>query len=1106
MRGFTLSSIISNLCLALAFLVATTQGPGLRAQVLYGTIVGSVQDPAGAVVPGASVSITAQRTGQVRETGSDDTGRYIFVNVLPGTYTLTASAPGFRTYRETDVFVTVNTVTRVPVSLELGEVTETIDVEAAATVLQTDQSDVHAELTSKPIVDLPLSNYRNFQTLINLVPGATPARFQNAITDTPDRALTTHVNGTVRNNNRTRVDGAVNIFPYLVHHTLYVPPVESIETVNISTNNFDAEQGLTTGAAITVITKSGTNEYHGSAFALFTGNKLKAKNFFFTDVGKPHSNFNIDGGTFGGPIAKNKLFFFGSWEGTRQRQGFSRLATVATAAQREGDFSSFGTTIFDPLTGNEDGTGRQPFPGNKIPSNRQSAITRKMQALVPLPNRPGTSSNFANSGTSSLNRDNFDVKVNWNPSSNYTMFGKYTLVDAQVECAPVLGEAGGRGLCNGGIGLSDTLVNAAAVGSTWIITPNFLIDGTVGYGRMGQNVKGPDFGENFGLDVLGIPGTNGPDIRQSGKPIFAISGFERLGNPNNWSPLFRNDESYTGSVNASWTRGAHNIRFGFDLLRLHINHWQPEAGGAGPRGRFNFRGGVTGLSGGSSPNRFNAYASFLLGLPQSVGKSLQFFSPMSTREWQLGWYVRDRWQLSPKLTVTLGLRYEYYPLLTRAAGGIERYDPETNKVLIGRRGGVPDGAGTTVSKRLFAPRVGFAYRLGSKTVIRSGYGITYDADAIGRLIRSPFPVVIAQDFLGRNSFQPFNTIEEGIPEFTGPDISSGVVDIPGTAQTNFLPQGRFHRGYVQSWNFIIDRELPLDFVASVGYVGTRTIRQLADVDLNAAPPGGGTAGRPFAQRFGRTVETNLLDGFLTGQYHSLQATVNRRFTNGLFVKGAYTFSQTINENDENGADDGSTTLFFNYPSERKRNRGLAGFDRTHVLQLAAIYELPFGPGKRFAGGRNALSYVVRDWQINALFSAYSGTPFTVEADDASLNAPGNGQTADQVKKRVRKFGGKGLGHPYFDPTAFAPVTETRFGNTGRNILRGPGVVNLDLGVFRDFPITERFRLQFRAESFNVSNTPHFNNPNANVSEDDFATITSAKQDERSFRFGLRLFF
>jgi hypothetical protein len=486
---------------------------------------------------------------------------------------------------------------------------------------------------------------------------------------------------------------------------------------------------------------------------------------------------------------------------------------------------------------------------------------------------------------------------------------------------------------------------------------------------------------------------------------------------------------------------------------------------------------------------------------------------MTGREWQFGWYARDRWQVTPKLTLMLGLRYEYYPLMTRADRGLERWDIDTNKVIIGGRGGNPNNVGITVSKTLFAPRVGFAYRLGSSTVIRSGYGITYDPLPFSRPLRGPYPATIDQRFNGDNPFMPFRPIEQGIPEFSGPDIDSGFVDLPSTVVTRSPWEGPLSRGYIQSWNFIVEQKLPAQFVTSIGYVGTQTVHALADRNINAAAPGRGNTGRPLYATLGRAVDTNMWDGFLNANYHALQIALNRQFSSGISIKGAYTFSKAINETDE----DGWAGIDWNHPDVIGRNRALAGYDRTHILQMSVIFEPPFGPGKRWLQSGFA-SWILRNWQVSSIFSAYTGTPFTVTASGASLSAPGNAQTADQVKPEVEKLGGVGRNVPFYDPLAFQSVTAVRYGTTGRNILRGPGAINDDLSLSRYFPISERFRLQLRAEGFNMTNTPHFNNPGANVSNmrlaadgtisnlGNFLSITSAKPDQRSFRFALRLEF
>jgi hypothetical protein len=1071
------------------------------AQVLYGTVVGTVRDASQAAVPGAGVTLANQETNQTRTANTNAVGEFLFTNVLAGAYTLSIKAEGFQPVSQRDVQVTINTVARADIDLKVGQITEAVTVSAAAASLQADKADVHVELGAREVSRLPLTQYRNYQSLIDLVPGATPSQLQNALSDTPGRALSTNINGTVRSNSNTRVDGALNKYNIISSHTLYVPPVESIETVNISTDAFDAEQGMAGGAAITLSTKSGTNELHGAAFAYNQNNKLQARNFFFQGSRTPKSINNTDGVAIGGPIRKNKLFFFGDWEGVRERKNYSALLTVARPDQREGDFSAYNTRLYDPLTGSADGSGRMLFPDSKIPLSRQSAITRKMQALVPLPNLPGTNANYFSSGTQALNRDNYDVKINWNRTDRQTLWGKYSAMDAQVACDSALGEGGGRGLCNGGAGVGSTLVQVGTLGYTWVLSPTLVVDSTLGYNRLGQEVRNPDFGINFGLDVLGIPGTNGPDPRQSGKPMFVVSSYETMGTNVAWLPIFRTDETFTYSSNAGLNKGSHDIRFGFDLIRFRQNDWQPSVGG-GPRGQFNFTGGETALRGGASPNQYNAYASFLLGLPNSTSKSLQFYSPQTAREWQFGWYFRDRWQATRKLTLTLGLRYEYYPLMTRAAVGFERYEASNNKVYIGRRGGNPDNVGIEVSKRLFAPRTGLAYRVNSNMVIRAGYGITIDPNTISGGVQRPYPVAFSSDFIAPNTFAFINPVEQGIPLFGGPDINQGAIDVPLTANTVTLPGGKLHRGYIQSWNLVVEEKLPWGLIGSAGYVGTQTVRQFGLLDLNAGRVGLGLAGRPYYAQYGRSVNTSLFDGLFSSNYHALQATLNRAFAGGLFLKTSYTFGKAINYTDDTpGAASGA--LIFNAPEMMSRNRAPAGYDRTHNLQFAWAYDVP----SDWLKSRGAAGLLLRDWQINGIMSTFTGTPFTVSAAAASLNAPNNTQTADQVKTGVTKLGGIGIGSPYYDPASFAPVTAVRFGTSGRNILRGPGVLNFNAGLFRKIRISERFGLDVRAEAFNLANTPHFGNPAANASNPaNFMAVTSALDDARLFRLGLRLSF
>jgi hypothetical protein len=1086
--------------IAIAAAILILGAPQAAGQVLYGTLVGAVTDPTGSAVAGAEITVVNEGTAQVRTVTSGADGAYTIANLQGGRYSLEIKAGGFKSLKRTSIEVVVNSVRREDVRLELGEITQTVTVEGSTATLQTEKADVSSELSAPAVKNLPIGGYRNYQSLINLVPGATPAGFQNAAITRPGRSLTTNVNGTNRNNNVTKLDGALNMSVWLPHHLAYVAPVETIETVNITTNSFDAEQGMAGGAAVTVVTKSGTNELHGSAFAYHENQHLRARGFFEALPQKPKSIRNMDGFTAGGPIMKNKLFFFGGWETSRERTSRRGLYTVASEDQRAGNFSAYNTKLYDPQTGTADGKGRLLFAENTIPAARQSAISRKIQSMVPLPNQPGASANYYASDVQELDRDQFDAKINWNRTSAHTLWTKYSIMQAPGRCRTAFGEVGGPGLCDTGSGEGSNRAQLATIGHTLVLSPATVLDGTFGFTRNRIDVTPPGYGRNTGLETFAIPGTNGPDIRQSGTPQINVSGYTGLGDTDNWNPAFQRDQSFTGSTNMAWTRGAHSFRYGFEFARHTMNHWQPELG-PGPRGALTFGYGPTVLNGGQAGNMYNGYATFLLGLTTGVSKSDQWES-MTTKEWQWGFYFRDRWQITRSTTLVLGVRYELYPLLTRSHTGIEYWDPATNIMTRGGYENNPENVGIEVSHKLFAPRIGLTQRLGTKTVVRTGYGITYNPMPLSRPLRGSYPMTIDANFPAANSYTWSSTLDKGIPLFTGEDPSAGSFALPGkyTVRTVWNPDGsrKINRGYIQSWNFIVERELPLSMIATAGYVGTKTIRGFVDWNADHSAPGTGLAGSLMYQRYGRTASTFLFNGWTGAEYHSLQTTLNRNFKNGLMVRSSYTYSKAMNMQDDDG---GWVGVMWNWAPVMNRNWARAGYDIPHNLHVGFVYELPFGKGKPLAQEGWA-RYLFGNWQANGVFYAYQGRPFTVSGPGTSLNSRGNAQTADQVKSVVEKIGGVGNFAFFYDPNAFAAVRDVRFGTTGRNILRGPGVVGLDSGLFRSFPITESKKLEFRAEAFNLTNTPRFGGPSSDVSSSTFMKILGAS-GERQVRFGLR---
>ncbi len=499
---------------------------------------------------------------------------------------------------------------------------------------------------------MPLGGQRSYQTLVNLTPGATPGRFGNSVTDNPGAPLLSNINGGNAQTNVTRVDGAESVNVWLPQYPGYVAPAETIDTVNIVTSSADADQGLSGASAITVVTKSGTNEFHGSAFEFHNNQHLNARNFFLSPTTpKPVGIYNNYGATLGGPILKNKVFFFVAFDGTKQKTSSNGLFTVPTAAQRNGDFSAFGTTIYDPNTGNANGTGRDSIRGQHHSTKSHKLDRAEAAELLPgAQSSRAVVNNYSISGGPFINRNTVDGKFNWNRNDKHTIWGKYGRMWATSGGQGAFGVAGGPGI-GADPGQGDTVVQVYTVGHTYTFSPNVVLDGNIAYQRQVQSVTGNDFGTNYGTQ-LGIPGLNGPDIRQSGFPDITFSGsnyYSQFGVPN-WMPLFRTDENYTHGDSVSWTKGAHNMRFGFDMVRFHLNHYQPELSNGGPRGLLDFSGQVTALNGtgAAAPNQFNAYAQFLLGASNEVQKGLQYIL-MTTREWQFGWYAQDRWQVSRRI-------------------------------------------------------------------------------------------------------------------------------------------------------------------------------------------------------------------------------------------------------------------------------------------------------------------------------------------------------------------------------------------------------------------------------------------------------------------------
>ena len=1114
----------------------------VRAQVLYGSLTGTVSDPSGATVSGARVEALEVGKGVTQESATDGNGNYRFSALLPGVYKVSISAAGFATQVAPDVRIEANEVTRVDARLKIAAATQNVTVTAVAPLLETDRADVRTDINAAEIQSLPAisSEGKSFQALYKIIPGASLPFENNSAGGNPQRAMTSNVNGQSSQGNNTRIDGVQDAYPWLPANIAYVPPTDAIETVNVVTNAFDAEQGNAGGAVVNVQIKSGTNQFHGDVHVLHTDNALTNLNYFQpSSLRKPLNVFNQFGGALGGPIKKGKLFFFGDWESTRQVQAPNGgnpqtvpFGSLAYQAAQQAGFFDFRSIL---PAGAKSVIACNGVP-NEICLSDVDAASLAMLKLIPAPNVAGAASNnYFLTKTGFFHRDDIDGKVNYVPNGRTTVFGRYSISRSHIFDPPALGPAEGNATLGGQLGNAFSRIQVVGLGGTYTFSPRLLLDVNAGYTRQRINAESTDITNNFGLDTLHIPGTNGPDPLEGGIPAFQFNTFSNLGNPNTGNPFLFRDNQYVSNANLTWVKGKHQFRFGIEYNHTQLNHFQPQGGSfQTARGSFRFTGATTELKGQAIPPgaaQYNSFADFLLGLPDEVGKATQNLNPIALRWSQWGWYWRDQYQVASRLTVNYGVRWEYYPMAYSDVGGARVLDTSTMNVLVGGgSSGIPIDDGVDTGHGLFLPRLGIAYRPFEKTVIRAGYGISADSNN-WRFLRNAFPAVTISDFTGfgsnafapaasltgQNAVGPYVAIPIGIPAIPlNGGTAPGIFPLPDAVGTTTIPQD-FRRGYIHNFNLTVEREFA-GFVADVGYVGARAIRPLVNRNINPAPAGGGQNGRILNSQFNHT-SSNICPtatnpnaackgwpdiGELTplgnSYYDSLQAKLTRRFAGTSQIGFAYTFSKAINyeDNEELGF------LLWPYPAYLARNKALAGFDRTHNFEAFGLYALPFGHGQRFAQSGIA-SALAGGWQLNWVLSALSGTPFTITDSGTGqtlLNAPGNTQTVNIVgpprilnggpRSSCPKVSGQyNLACSYFDPNAFAPVTTAGvFGNSGRNILRGPGYFNLDMSLMRNFKLLEWLTFQFEAEAFGITNTPHFNNPNSNISGANFGAVTS----------------
>ena len=904
-------------------------------QATTGSLVGAVTDSSGASVINAKVTLLETRTGIKQATASNQSGNYSFPSIQPGNYRVEVELQGFRKEIKTGIDVLVNSTIRADLQLVPGAMTEVVNVTAESALLQTDRSDTGRKIETRQLADLPLTYNRNFQSLLNLVPGTVRAFRPHSEFFNVQDSLATRVNGQSRLSNNVQMEGVDNNQRTGLL-TAMIPPIEALQTVDVTTSNYEAELGRAGGAVTNVNFKSGGNDIHGSLFEFNKVSRLGARSFFAS--GKAVTTYNMFGGTIGGPIVKNKTFYFADFQGIRDRRGDYFLYTTPSAAFRTGNLSAAAQPIYDPATGDADSLGRTPFPGNIIPSTRISPITNRILALIPAPNRnAGLSQNWETATVRKKDTNGGDIKVDHQLTDKDRLSVRYSIQKSEIFDPPLYSIKAGGPRDFAGTGIQKAY--NGAIGYTRIWSPTWLTDIRTGIMYYRNNANNADK-QLKTADELGIKGVNVSDFT-GGIPSFNINGYSNpIAGYSPSLPWERGETNLNFVINTTKTLGNHTIKFGVDYRRNRDELLQNQT--FSPRGRYTFieattqliaknAAGVVGVSGGTTLG--NSFASFLLDRPSQFGRDLPLIFPtFIQRPWFS--YVQDKWQVNQKLTVDIGLRHELWPPgVPRVPGGFSNYDPSTNSLSIAGIGTNPLNLGRKNYLTDFAPRFGAAYRYNEKTVMRMGYGISW-APLVDNGYAFNFPVRENNSFDQKNSWTPAGAMADGFPAFKPFTIPANGIITNAPSQVYNAIDKNVRESYIQSWNIAIQRTLPKNFTLETAYVGNHGVGIKANYNLNASIiPNSGSAGRPLNVKFGRTADTNNIYFGTSTNYNSLQTKLDRRFANGFSMTTAYTWGRAI---DLSGADNGGLWTYIN----PQRSRARADGDRSHVFVQSYVYELP----------------------------------------------------------------------------------------------------------------------------------------------------------------------
>ena len=1083
-----------------ALLVALTlHFPLLLAQVEQGTIVGYVKDNSGAAVPGARVEITSLDTGISSETKTDESGAYRSIPLRVGRYSVAAEFEGFKRAVQTGITLEVNQQALVELVLEIGAVSEEVTVTAEAPLLQTTDASQGQVIDNKKIVDLPL-NGRNYLQLALLSSGtnvpAPGARFGGF---SSGGLRTSHNNylldGMDNNSNQHAGTGRQG--------QVISPSVDAIEEFKVQTNAYSAEFGRNLGGVVNVVIKSGTNEFHGGLFEFLRNEKLDAKNFFDspTDPVPPYKR-NQFGLFIGGPVIKNKTFFFTDYEGTRIRTSGTTQSTIPTALERQGDFSQSiyagkPVSIYDPATYDPAKKTRQPFAGNVIPASSLDPVALNLAALYPLPNKAGVTNNFLFNPLSKDSEDKWDAKIDHTFGPNDTIYGRVSTQDyTHLGDGPLPAPAYG-----GGDGMT-TFTNdnrSFVVSWTHIFSPYLFNNVKIGWNQFNTKRVAPI--EESITEQVGIKGTaNLPGLT----PV-NITGFRTLGTQGS-TPTFTDSQTRQFVDDLSWIKGRHTIKTGVNLNWIQAPHTQVFQSAGVLTFNGNFTRQTSPVGGG------NPLADLLVGIPFSAQLSNIPYGAQRRRMYHA--YVHDPIRVTSKFTLNIGIRYEYLGPWFEKYNKYSNFDLDTDPgnpyILLATDGGIKERSTLMPDYNNFAPRAGIAYRLTDTTVIRSGYGIYYGGvDHFGDRYLHCSPPFFFQSTFSTDSIKPTIILQDGFPEGA---TSSKVTNLQTISQDrrNLTP-------YSQQWNFTIERQLMSDLTFTIGYYGTKGNRLLRRFDTNAPDPGPGNINarrptnqlavpgldyivKPLADTFRREFSAN-------SNHHALNLKLEKRFSSGLSFLSTYIWSKTISDA-AGGADAGSTSP--TGVQDRKNlqaEKSLADEHRPHRFVTSLNYDLPFGRGRPlWANAHPVADAVFGGWAIGGIVTLSSGRLVTARptGDPANTGAaaptrPDATGISPNLSRDERSL------DRWFNTDAFAIQPQYNYGNASRNNITAPGTVNFDLAAYKQFKITERYRLQFRTEFFNAMNTPPFGAPAATVGANNYGVISGAGRG-RLILFGMKFLF